>query len=326
MTIARRILAKHIAATIALTALVQAIPAVAQQGFPNEPIHILVPSGAGSFLDTICRQVGERVAKQLGQPVIVENRAGASGMIAYEIVRKAKPDGYTLGAIQAGFISNRFVYKSAHYDEFKDYVPVAMIARTPMILVTGSQFKARNLNDLRQASKAVGGKMTYASVNGANYLNTELMRRHLGLDLSNIPYKEANQAMTDVMAGNIDTYLTSYSAAKPLLTAGKLRAYATLGKERIGALTDVPSGAELGFTGDIQTWAGIVAPAGTPEAIVVRLRTEIDKAVAEPAIRKQLQDAGYEPYTMSGAEFTAMMKREMDTYAKVARETGIKPE
>ena len=310
----------------AVALLAYASGAAAQAKFPDRPIHIIVPSSAGSTLDIIARQVGDRLSQQLGQAVVVDNKPGASGIIAYESVAKAKPDGYTLAAVQAGFVSNRFVYKNVHYDEFKDYVPIAMMARTPMILVTRADAPANNLVELRQATKAKPGTFTYASVNGANYMNTELAKKQLDLDMRNIPYKETGQAMTDVLSGTVDTYLASYSAALPLISSGKLKAFATMGKGRIAALPNVPSANELGMSGDIQTWAGLLAPAGTPDAVVTLLQTEISKIVVEPAIRKRLSEAGYESFTLSGPEFTSLMHREIDIYARVAKETGVKPE
>lgn len=325
MTLKRNFLKHALAA--AVTAIAgQAHFAMAQGKFPDKPIHIIVPSSAGSTLDIIARQVGDRLSQQLGQPVIVENKSGASGMIAYDMVAKAKPDGYTLGTMQAGFVSNRFLFKNMRYDEFKDYVPVSMLARSPMILVTRSEFPAANINELRQAGKAKPGTLTYASINGANYMNMELARKQLGLDIRNIPYKETGQAMADVLAGHIDTYLASYTAALPLIKGGKLKAYATMGKNRIPSLPNVPSANELGMAGDIQTWAGVLAPAGTPEAIVTLLHNEIDKIVNEPAIRQRLLETGYEPYTLTGPEFTSLMQREIDTYARVANQVGVQPE
>ena len=318
---------KNTLAIAAAGAVLGYVPASLAQGkYPDKPIHIIVPSSAGSTLDIIARQVSDRMSQQLGQPVLVENKSGASGMIAYDMVAKAKPDGYTLGMIQAGFVSNRFLYKNTRYDEFKDFAPVAMLARSPMILVARNEFPAKNLTELRQAGKEKPGTLTYASVNGANYLNTELAKKQLGLDLRNIPYKETGQAMTDVLAGHIDTYLASYTAALPMLKSGKLRAFATMGKNRIPALPGIPSANELGMSGDIQTWAGILAPAGTPEAIVTQLRTELDRVVGEAAIRQRLLDSGYEPFVLTPKEFTGLMHREMDIYERVAKEVGVKPE
>lgn len=317
---------QHTCAMAAMAMLVHAPFAAAQGKYPDKPIHIIVPSSAGSTLDIIARQIGERLAQQLGQPVVVENKTGASGMIAYEMVAKAKSDGYTLGAIQAGFVSNRFVYRNMRYDEFKDFVPVSMLARSPMVLVARSDYPVKNIAELGQASRAKPGTLTYASVNGANYMNTELARKQLNLDIRNIPYKETGQAMADVLAGHIDTYLASYTAALPLIRGGKLKALATMGKNRIPALPDVPSANELGMSNDIQTWAGIVAPAGTPEAIVTVLHNEINKIVGEAAIRARLLETGYEPFLLTGQEFTGLMRREMDIYARVAKEVGVKPE
>ena len=324
--ISKGIFLKHALAAAVMATAGQAHFAMAQGKFPDKPIRIIVPSSAGSTLDIITRQVGDRLSQQLGQPVVIENKSGASGMIAYEMVAKAKPDGYTLGTMQAGFVSNRFLFKNMRYDEFKDYVPVSMLARSPMILVTRSEFPAANINELRQTGKAKPGTLTYASINGANYMNMELARKQLGLDIRNIPYKESGQAMADVLAGHIDIYLASYTAALPLIKGGKLKAYATMGKNRIPALPNVPSANELGMAGDIQTWAGVLAPAGTPEAIVTLLHNEIDKIVKEPAIRQRLLETGYEPYPLTGPEFTSLMQREIDTYARVAKQVGVQPE
>lgn len=324
--ISKRIFLKNALTVAILTSAGHANFALAQVKFPDKPIRIIVPSSAGSTLDIIARQVGDRLSQQLGQPVVVENKSGASGMIAYDIVAKAKPDGYTLGTMQAGFVSNRFLFKNIRYDEFKDFAPVSMVARSPMVLVARNEFAASNINELRLAGKSKPGTLTYASVNGANYINTELANKQLGLDIRNIPYKETGQAMADVLAGHIDTYLASYTAALPLIKSGKLKAFATMGKDRIPALPNVPSANELGMTGDIQTWAAILAPAGTPVEIVNLLHTEIAKIVAEPALRARLLETGYEPYPLSTTEITSLMRREMDTYARVAKQIGVQPE
>lgn len=316
----------HARVAAAICILGQATLVAAQEKFPAKPVRIIVPSSAGSTLDMIARQVSDRLAHELGQPVVVENKTGASGMIAYDMVAKSKPDGYTLGMIQAGFVSNRFLFKNIRYDEFKDFVPVSMVARSPMILVARGDYPANNVSELRKATKANPGTVTYASVNGANYMNTELARKQLDLDIRNIPYKETGQAMADVLAGHVDTYLASYTAAVPLLRSGKLKAFATMGKERISALPNVPSANELGMSGDIQTWAGFVAPAGTPAAIVERLHATVDKIVGETAIRERLVESGYEPFLLTGSQFTELMRKEMGIYARVAKEVGVNPE
>lgn len=316
----------HARVAAAICVLGQAAWVTAQEKFPAKPIHLIVPSSAGSTLDVIARQVGDRLAQELGQPVVVENKTGASGMIAYDVVAKSKADGYTLGMIQAGFVSNRFLIKNMRYDEFKDFVPLSMVARSPMILVSRNAYPANSIADLRKISKANPGTVTYAYVNGANYMNTELARKQLDLDIRNVPYKETGQAMSDVLAGHVDTYLASYTAAIPLLRSGKLKAFATMGKNRIAALPDVPSANELGMSGDIQTWAGLVAPAGTPASVVELLHAKLDKIVSESAIRERLVESGYEPFLLTGPEFTDLMRKEMATYARVAKEVGIKPE
>ena len=298
----------------------------AQAKFPERSIKIVVPAGAGSAPDFIARQVGERLSQQLGQPVMVENKVGASGMIAYELVAKSNPDGYTLGMVQAGVVTNRFIFKNVRYDEFRDYVPVAMVARSPMVLVSRSDSAASNFAELRQLTKSQPKSLTYAAVNGANFLNSELVKKQLDLDLRSIQYKDTPQAMSDLLAGHVDMHLAAYTGALPLLKSGKLRMYVTLGRQRIAAFPDVPSSNELGMTGDVQTWAGVVAPAGTPSNIVALLRREIDKIVAEPGMRDKLAQAGYEPYTLAAEDFTSMMRREVGTYRKVAAEVGMRPE
>jgi tripartite-type tricarboxylate transporter receptor subunit TctC len=298
----------------------------AQEKFPEKPIRILVPSSPGSTLDIIFRQVGERLTKDYGQPVIIENRAGASGIIAYDTVAKAKPDGYTLAAVQAGFVSNRFLYKTTRYDVFKDYAPVAMVARSPMILVTRAESSAKNINEFREAAKAKPGTFTYASINGANQMNTELVSKQLNLNIRNIPYKETGQALNDVLSGNIDTYLMSYSAAAPLLASGKLRAFVNLGKTRLSTVPNVPTANELGMNVNVQTWAGLLAPAGTPEAVVNLLHNAVNKITNEPSFRERLVEMGFEPFVLTRSAYSDYMKLETDTYARVASELGLMPE
>ena len=310
-------------------ALLCAGPAAAQAapaGYPAKPITLILPSSAGSTLDMIARQVGERLTRRLGQPVIVENRAGASGIIAYDLVARAKPDGYTLGMVQASFVSNRFLLKAAQYDEFKDYTPVAMVARSPMVLIARQAFPASTVAQLREVTLASPGTVTYASTNGANQMNMELVRKALELDIRNVPYRDSAQAVTDVMAGHVDTNLAPYTVARPLVQSGKVKVFVTTGRNRLSALPDVPTASELGLPVDIHTWAGFVAPAGVPEEIVALLHEEIGRIAAQPDFLEWLTGAGYESFVISRPEFVDLMHREIATYAEVAQEIRIQPE
>lgn len=314
---------KHLAG-IALCAL--SLAATAQGKYPEKPIHILVPSSAGSILDVIFRQVAEGLSRSLGQAVVVENRTGASGIIAYDAVARAKPDGYTLAAVQAGFVSNKLLYKSATYDEFKDFMPVAMVMRSPMVLIGQNGAPANSMAELKQLAKTRPGGLTYASVNGANYMNTELMRKQFDIEMRNIPYRDVGQAVNDVLSGQVDLWLSSYGTTMQMIKAGKMKAFVTMSNKRVPTLPNVPSASELGLNVDIYTWAGLLAPAGTPDAILSLLNREINNVASSPAIRKRLEDSGNEVYTLSRPEFTELMRREIGIYANVARELGIKPE
>lgn len=316
-----------LSAAVLAAACAASVPAAAQDAWPSKPIRLVVPFGAGSPTDVIVRMVATRLSEDLKQPVVVENKPGAGGMIGYDTVAKAKPDGYTLGATQATFVTNRFAFKNVPYDELTDFVPVATFAHTPMMLVTGASKPVRNLAEFKALAAARPGTVTYASTSVANYLNAELARKQLNIDMRSVPYKEVSQALTDVMAGHVDAYLAPLSLAVPMIKGGKLKGLAVLSKERFTTLPDVPTANELGMTGvDIWTWSGIVAPAGTPEAIVERLHRATVRIVGEPAFKQRLATDSYEPFSLGRGAYVDLLKSELAAYARVAKEVGVKPE
>ena len=290
------------------------------------PIRMLIPSGPGSTLDIIGRLVGERLSQQSGRPVIVDNKAGASGIIAYDMVAKSPPDGLTITAVQAGFVSNRFLFKATNYDVFKDFAPIAMVARSPMILVARSEFPASDIASLRSLSKSRPESLTYGSLNGANQMNVELVRKLLDIEMRNVPYRAAGQALTDMLAGAIDTQLLVYGTAAPLLRSGKLKAFVVLSKDRLGALPQVPSATDIGLGGEVLSWAGFVAAAGTPEPIASQLHATINQVAQEPAVRERMIEMGFEPFVMGRPDMITYMQRETQVYERVSKELGIRPE
>lgn len=299
-------------------------PALAQDA--KAPVRMQIPSGAGSTLDIIGRLVAERLAHHMGRPVVVENKAGASGIIAYDTVAKSAPDGLTLAAVQAGFVSNRFLFKATNYDVFRDFAPVGMVAKSPMILVARSDFPASDVAALRALSKSRPEALTYGSLNGANQMNVELVRKILGIEMRNVPYRAAGQALTDMLSGAIDTQLLVFGTAAPLLRSGKLKAFVVLSHDRLGELPQVPSASDIGLSGEVQSWAGFVAAAATPEPILAQMHEVVSRVANEPAVRTRMIEMGFQPFVLSRPDMTAYMKAETEVYARVAKELGISPE
>jgi tripartite-type tricarboxylate transporter receptor subunit TctC len=295
--------------------------------YPERPVTIVVPFGAGSVTDVIVRQVAQRLSEELKKPFVIDNRPGANGVIGYGTVARAKPDGHVLGGTMATFVTNRYLVKNVPYDEFRDFAPVATIARTPMILVAGPSVKAKDLSEFKSEASVHPEAFTYASTSGSNRLNVELLKKRLNISVQDIPYRDANTATTDVIAGRISIILAPLNTAIPLMTSGQLRPLAILSGERHPAAPDVPTAKELGLGDiDIWSWQGLLAPAGTPENVVEMLHRHVNRALNEPAFKARLQQQGYQSYPLERQQFSSLIRDEIEAYGKVANEVGIAPE
>ncbi len=309
-----------------LLALLIAESPAAQTNYPEKPIRIIVGFPPGSSVDTVARLLGQKFAEAWGKPVVVENVTGAGGNIAADRVAKAAPDGYTLGLLSnAPLAINPSLYKLA-YDPVKDFAPVSQVTVSPYILVLHNAVPAKSVKELVALAKAQPGGLTVASGGGATLLAAELLKSAAGLDIRTIPYKGVVAAMPDLLGGRV-TMMFGGITVLPVVREGKLRALAVTSLRRSSAAPELPTIAESGYPGfEVTNWSGLLAPARTPATIVRKLHLETVKALALPDVRAKLTDLGLEVIGSSPDEFAVAIKSEIPKWAKVIRESGIKPD
>jgi len=300
------------------------------QSWPSKPIRIISPYPPAGANDLLARIIAPKLSEQLGQPVVVENRAGATGNIGAELVAKAPADGYTLLMGQAGNLTiNISLMAKMPFDPVRDFSPVTMVASTPNVLVVHPSLPVRTVKDLIALAKAKPGQINYATsgIGSPGHLAAELLNKSAGIRLVHIPYKGAAPALLDVVAGNAHLYFTSAVSAQPFIPSGRLRMVAVASAKRSPSLPEVPTVAEAGFPEfDVSSWWGVVAPASTPREVVMRLQVEIHRVIALPEIRTKLAEQGLDIATNTPEQFAAYIKSETAKWAKLIREVGVKPE
>ena len=297
------------------------------QGFPNRPVKIIVPFTAGSATDILARTIGQKLSEMWGQPVIVENRAGAGGTIGAGIVAKSPPDGYTLMVHSSAHAVNASMYPVLPYDTVKDFVELATLGGQPNVLVVSPSAGFKTTADLVAAAKKTPGALNYGSagVGSGTHINAEKFKIVAGIDAVHIPYKGTPEAITDTMTGRVTYFFSPISAALPNIREGKLVALGVSTAKRSSALPNVPTIAEGGLPGfDYNLWVGLWAPAGTPQDIVDKINADVAKVLATPDVRERLAALGAEPMVMTPAEFRKFMRDEMDDSAKVVKAANIK--
>lgn len=316
-----------------IAACATAMPAVvagAADTYPVKPIRLIVPFPPGGPADALARMVGDRLAASLGQSVIVDNRPGAAGNIGMELAAKATPDGYTLVLAPAGNLTvNPSLYRNVPYDVARDFAPVTVIAAVPNILVVNPTVPAQNLAELIRYAKANPGRLNFSSPGSGSgaHLAGELLKSSAGIDIVHVPYNGIAPAVTAVVAGDVQLMFAGAPSALPQLSGGKLRALAVASPKRIAAAPTLPTLDESGLPGfDVTSWYSIVAPAGTPQAVIERLQREIALALDRPDVRAKLTGLGAEPIGNSPAEFAAMIKSETAKWSKIVKDANIKPE
>ena len=326
LRITRRALLLAVAAIVTVTqsALVLA------QDYPAKPVTVVVSFAAGGNNDIRARQLGIPVAAALGKPVIVENKAGASGNIGHDYVARAAADGYTLGIGAMGPLAvNPALYPKMPFDPLKDFTPVVMIERAPLVLVTRVEKPFRSLKDVVAAAKARSGSLTIgnAGPGGAHHLSGELFKQAAGISLLPIPYKGGGPASQALLAGEIDLMFEQTYAALPSIQAGKTRPLAVTSSKRLPSLPDVPTMAELGYPKvTVSNWLGLVAPKGTPPAVVKKLNEAFNQALAEPDMREKITGPGNEVGGGTAEEFAAFIVEENKRWAALVKSANIKLE
>ena len=295
--------------------------------YPAHPIHWILPGAPGSPPDVAARIVGEGLARELGQPVIVENRPGASGTIALAAVAKSAPDGYTLGMLSVPLVVAPSVFPALAYDTERDVVPVTQFAQTRYLLAVRSDSQIHTVEELVAMAKANPGRLTFSSAGNGTvpHLAGELLRLRAGIDIRHIPYKSGPFALTALLGSQVDMLFSTPSSLSAHLKSGKLRALATPAPSRLPGYPEVPTTAEAGFPGiELSDWFGIATPAGTPRAVVDRLSAAVRKVLAQSETSERLTSAGFAPVLDSGPDrFALVVQSELQRWATVVREAGI---
>ena len=314
------------AAALAL-ALFQSAPAQAQ--YPNRPVTIIVPLAAGSGMDVLVRLYADKLSLSLGKPVIVENRPGASLMLAATAVANAPPDGHTLlVSTSSAMAINLTLFKQVQYDPERDFVPISLYVKSPMILIVNPDLPVKTVPELISYTKANQGKLSYSSPGAgvAQHLSMEYMKNQFGLEITHVPYRATPQSIQDIAAGHIPMGWAEAGASIPLIKEGKLRALAVSSLTRLPLLPDVPPFAEAapapGF--EAVSWHMLLAPAKTPKEIVDQLHAEMKKALADPELKKKIETIGLIPFdTPSVEELKVYRRAEQEKWGGLVRKLGL---
>jgi tripartite-type tricarboxylate transporter receptor subunit TctC len=304
--------------------------AAAAQSYPSKPIRIIVPLAPGGNVDIVARTIAQQLTENLGQQVIVENRPGASSLVGTQQAAKAAPDGYTLLAVANTFAMVPSIVANPGYDPLKDFAGITLTCLVPQVLVVNPALPVRSVKQLIALAKARPGEISYATSGpgGTGHMATELFSRQVGVKMLHVPYKGNSQAIIDVIGGQVMIMFDQVSTSEPYIKAGKLRGLAVTSRTRSPLFPDLPTIDESGAPGfeDI-TFNGLVAPAGTPREILVRVNEEVAKVVRAPNLHKRFLERGIElKASASPEEFTAHVKAEVEKKGKLAREAGIKLE
>jgi tripartite-type tricarboxylate transporter receptor subunit TctC len=317
----------HWLAALVMTAgAVSVQPAEAQKAYPDKPVRIVVPFAAGGGVDILTRIMGQHLTERLGQQVVVDNRPGAGGNLGSDAVAKSAPDGYTLLMGTTGTHTiNPGLYPKLPYDAVKDFKPITLTASVPNLLVVNPELPAKSAKELIALAKASPGKLNFGSFgNGtSNHLSGELLKAVAKIDVVHVPYKNAPQAVIDIMNGQVAFAFVNMPLALPHVQAGKLRGLAVTGAARSSAAPDFPTMAEAGVADFVvESWYGLLAPAGTPDAIVERLHREVVAVLAKPEVKAAFAQQGAEPMTSTPAEFAKMIADGKKQWAEIIRISG----
>jgi len=306
-----------------------AMTEVCAQAYPGKPIRMIVAVPPGGPADTLARMVGPRLGEALGQTVVIDNRPGANGNIAYEMAARAVPDGYTLVLAAAGIAINPSLYREVKYDPLKDFAPITQGIAVPNILVVHPAVAANSVKELIALAKARPGQVTFASAgNGSSgHLALEQFRLMAGIEVIHVPYKGGGPALTEVIAGQVHALFSLALAAIPQVKAGRVRALAITSARRSALAPELPTVAEVGFPGfEVVGWFGWLAPARTPPEIVNRLNGEIVRILGEPQTKERLLALGADPVGNTAPAFAAFIRSEHGKWARVIRQAGIRAE
>jgi len=302
---------------------------LAADSFPARPIRMIVPVSPGATTDTLARAVGAKVSESVGQQVVIDNRAGASGVIGTDLVARAAPDGYTILVITSTHTINPSLQKNLPFDPVRDFTPIILMASSPTVLIVHPSLAAANLKEFIALAKAKPGQLNFGSggTGTSTHLVAELLKTSAGIDINHVPYKGAAPALNDVLAGQLHFMFSGIVPALPQIRGGKVRALGVTSLARSGAAPEIPTLAESGLPGfSFGLWYGVLGPAGLPPAVVDKLNAEIRRAMTLPDVRARLVTEGADVVASSPKGLLDHMQKEIATYRKLVQAAGIKPD
>ena len=315
---------------VAIATLMTPLTGFTQSSYPNKPINFIVPYGAGGGADSRSRQIAQKMSVILKQPIIVDNKPGAGGNIGTEFIARAAPDGYTIGMGNfAPMAVNKTLFGNLRYDPESDLSPIVLIEKGPLVLVVNPASPYKTVKDIVDAAKAKPGALTFSSggIGGSHQLSAELFKQSAGIDMIHVPYKSGSAGLTDLMAGNVTMMFDQMYSAMPSIKADKLRPIAITSKKRSPLLPNVPSFAEVGYPKvEVLNWQGLIAPKGTPKAVIDKLNAAANEALKDPQLRELMLSQGNEIGGGTPADFASLIQAESAKWSSVVKTANIKPE
>jgi len=311
------------------TLVLAAASAAWAQTYPNRPVRVVVPYPPGGGTDVVARTIAQKMTEAMGQPLVVDNRGGANGILGTDLVAKAKPDGYTVLVTIASHAINPTLYSKLPYDTATDLLPVSLLAEYPFVLTVHPTVPAKTAREFIAFARARPNQLNYASSgNGSGpHLGMELLKTMAKIGMTHIPYKGAGQAMTDLVSGQVEVFMNNFLAGGAMIKAGKLRALAVTGEKRSAAIPDLPTFTEAAVPGYVVTgWYGMLVPAGTPPAVIAALQDGATKALRSKDVSERLSGEAAEIVASTPPQFGAFIKAETDKWAGVIKKAGLKPE
>ncbi len=299
------------------------------QTWPSRPIRMVVPYTPGGYTDYMARTVSQKLSEALGQTIVIENKPGANGVIGADAVAKAPPDGYTFGTVIAAHAVNATLNPKLPFDTLKHFTYVSLMSVAPLIMVAHPSTPANNVQELIALAKAKPGELNFASsgIGAAAHLTMEMFKSRVGINMVHVPYRGTSPALQDIIGGRVNVMFDVVGSLMPHVRAGSLKSIAVTAKDRMPAAPEVPTMVEGGVADFVSgTWAGVIAPAGTPKEIVNRVSSEIQRILRDPAMREQLSKLGYEAVGSTPAEYETFFREEVARWAKVIKDAGIKAE
>jgi tripartite-type tricarboxylate transporter receptor subunit TctC len=316
----RKVVIAAFAALVSVTA--------ARAEFPDRPVRLIVPFPPGGALDILARGMAPSLEARLNQPIVVDNKPGANGTLAFDLVAKAKPDGYTLLLGSASSLAvNPMLNPNVPYNPQRDFIGISSLISISSILIVNPSFEAGSVQQLIALAQASPGKISYGTPGNGNpnHIAGELFRSKTGVNLVHVPYKGAAFVITDIIAGHLPTAFVTLPAGLPHVRTGKVKALAVTAEKRSAAAPQIPTMAEAGVPGVIYNeWSGILAPAGTPQPVVARLHREFNVTLSEPGLQARLVDQGFEPLLMSSEAYAALIRADIERMATLVRQLGIR--